>query len=268
MKNSELKYYPAPNFKQHSENVDHGFFTRLGGASIGEVSSLNCGFGSQDDPEKIQANRSYVATEMGVDPHNLCSTYQVHGAEVVQVQTPWDSRNENRPKADAMITDQKGIALGILTGDCTPVLFYGEKECGSPVVGAAHAGWRGALSGVLENTTSAMIKLGVSPEAIKACIGPCIAKQSYEVQEDFVLPFLKESDESERFFAGASKTGHLIFDLAGYCAWRLYRGGVKDVSILDKDTYQNKTEFYSYRRSTHREEADYGRQISVITIKS
>ena len=259
----KIKYYTEDNFLDRDDStVLYGFFTRLGGVSSGIYDSLNCGTGSEDKPDHVFRNRAAVADELGITAENLLSTYQVHDSKVVHVTKPW----VDRPHADAMVTDRHGIGIGVLTADCTPVLFVGKKTDESPVIGAAHAGWKGALSGVLDNTILAMVGLGVQKESIRACVGPCIGKNAYEVSSDFIIPFIKESEESERFFHAASKEGHAMFDLPGYCAWRLAREGVKQVSILDKDTYTNENEFFSYRRSVHREEEDYGRQISVITI--
>jgi len=260
-----LKFYTEPSFLQPShEDVFHGFFTRLGGVSDAPYRGLNCGAGSGDAPENVMQNRSLVAQEVGVEPQSLLSVYQVHGSKTIMVHEPW----LERPKSDSFVTDKAGIALGILTADCAPVLFCGEKEGRAPVIGAAHAGWKGALSGVLGSTVDAMEDLGALRDSIRACVGPCIGKPSYEVSHDFIEPFLDENEESERFFHSASREGHALFDLSGYCAWRLSRAGLKNVSITDQDTYSNEAEFYSYRRMTHQGEVDYGRQISVIAIKS
>jgi len=259
----DIKFYTADGFcTAENKNIFHGFFTRLGGKSSDVYLGLNCGIGSGDAADNVFDNRALVAQYAGVTAENLLSVYQEHGPNVVHVTQSWDER----PKADAMVTDKLGYALGILTADCAPVLFHGQKEDGSPVIGAAHAGWKGALSGVLCGTIAAMVQLGAQHKTIEASVGPCIGKQSYEVSVDFVEPFLEENDESERFFHAGSKEGHLMFDLAGYCAWRLVRAGVGSVSLLDKDTYSNEEEFYSYRRMTHNQEKDYGRQISVISI--
>ena len=261
---SDTPYYDMPEFAHDS--VFHGFFGRKGGESQGIYASLNCGPGSNDDPADVAANRAIVSEIVGCDPSRLLSLYQVHGDHCVMVGDVWDA--DNRPQADAMVTDQPGFALGILTADCAPVLFHGQKEDGAVVIGAAHAGWGGALKGVLGETLMQMIALGATLESIKACVGPCIAQSSYEVGEDFVHAFLKESEENERFFKSAKREGHLMFDLPGYCAFKISQAGVKDVFIRDFDTYSREDDFFSYRRATHREEKDYGRQISVITIKS
>lgn len=260
---TDVAYYAETGFIEQDHAVFHGFFTRLGGVSGAPCSGLNCGYGSDDAPENIKQNRAFVAKAAGAKAAHLLSPYQVHGADVHYVDAPWSER----PHADALVTDCSGFALGILTADCGPVLFYGEKEDKSPVIGAAHAGWRGALGGVLDNTVAKMEAVGALKHTIKACVGPCIGRNSYEVSHDFITPFIEESEESERFFSGASREGHAMFDLSGYCAWRLSRAGVTHVSLLDLDTYKNEAEFFSFRRATHKKEADYGRQISVISIK-
>ncbi|MGH1455554.1 MAG: peptidoglycan editing factor PgeF [Alphaproteobacteria bacterium] len=263
---SNLKFYTEPTFIDNNMGISYGFFTRKGGEKNEIYSGLNCGYGSDDIPENIRKNRRAVANEMNVEQSDLLSLYQIHGGDVIFVNTPWNE--EVRPKADAFITDKAGIALGILTADCAPVLFYGQKSSGEPVVGAAHAGWKGSLCGVLENTILEMRRIGATQESIKTCVGPCISKRSYEVSEGFADPFIDENEQSEVFFSAGSNTGHLHFDLSGYCGWRLSRAGIKAVSLMDVDTYKNEDEFFSYRRSTHKKEPDYGRQISVITINA
>ncbi len=253
-----LKSYQEKNF---SDDLAHGFFTRLGGVSTPPYAGLNCGIGSDDDALMVQSNRNSVATNIGIKSGNLLGLYQIHSAKVINVDAPF----KERPKADSLVTDRAGLALSILTADCAPVLFCGNKKDGSPVIGAAHAGSNGALKGVLENTVEAMKNLGALD--IKACIGPCISKSSYEVQNDFMNKFMDESKGSARFFQATSKNGYVMFDLSGYCAWRLSRAGLENISSIDIDTYENEGEFFSYRRATHRGEKDYGRQISVICIK-
>ena len=252
-----LKYYEENSF---SDNVFHGFFTRLGGVSSYPYAGLNCGIGSKDSKELVHENRGLVAVQAASEA--LLSLYQMHGTKVIKINEPW--KEHERPQADGFVTDKSGIALGILTADCAPVLFYGKKSDNIPVIGAAHAGWGGALNGVLENTVGAMKELGALD--IKACIGPCISQLSYEVDVWFMDKFIDESEESSQFFKNASKQGHVMFDLSGYCAWRLSRTGIENISSLDIDTYENEEEFFSYRRSTHKNEKDYGRQISVICI--
>lgn len=250
--------------RQGGAKVSHRFYTRIGGVSGSPYESLNCGTGSNDDPVNVLQNRGRVADDFGVAHDHLLSVYQIHGSIVHRVGSVWDEC----PHGDAMVTDKPGIALGILTADCAPVLFSGQKADGSPVVGAAHAGWKGALTGVLDNVVSEMVKLGANANTIHACVGPCIAQESYEVSNTFKEPFLDENDESVRFFVGGSREGHSFFDLNGYCLWRLMRLGLENVSSIGIDTYMNEAEFFSYRRATHRNERDYGRQISVIVINS
>jgi YfiH family protein len=258
-------FYTQRGFAEQS-SVFHGFFTRKGGLSSGLFATLNCGPGSGDDLNVVRQNRAIVAREAGIDERHLLSVHQIHGADCMLAEATWPL--EERPKADAMVTDVPGFGLGILTADCAPVLFHGAKEDGSPVIGAAHAGWKGALGGVFKQTIKSMGALGARVEDIKACVGPCIARNSYEVDASFIEPFLEEHDESSRFFQEGRRDGHLMFDLPGYCAWRLFRDGVRSIALMDKDTYVLEDDFYSYRRATHRTETDYGRQISVIAIRN
>lgn len=258
-------FYENASFAAAAPGLFHGFFTRRGGVSAGVYAALNCGPGSNDAADLVQRNREIVAQTAGCAPEDLLSLYQMHSAECV---VACQSLGTDRPKGDAMVTDVPGLALGILTADCAPVLFHGQKADGTPVIGAAHAGWGGALKGVLDNSVQEMIALGAQPASIKAAIGPCIAQASYEVREEFAAPFYEQDEESERFFMLARREGHLMFDLAGYCALRLSKAGVMDISIKDLDTYAHEADFFSYRRTTHRGETDYGRQISLITIRA
>ena len=251
-------FLQVPGFS--GEGVRHGFFGRAGGASGGIYAGLNCGLGSTDNPAHVRANREAVAALMGVEAGNVLSLYQVHGDVCLKVKEP----HKEREKADAHVTDVPGLAISILTADCAPVLFYGQNEKG-PVIGAAHAGWKGALGGVLDSTVYAMEEYGVKAKDIKAAIGPCISKRSYEVGQDFAAPFLDEDPENERFFM-SGEAGKLMFDLPGYCAARLYNCGLTNVAIIGIDTYANERDYFSFRRATHRKEPDYGRQISVIVI--
>ncbi len=261
-----LKYYTDDSFlRRDGADVSYGFFTRLGGVSPAPYFGLNCGVGSDDVLENVKENKARMCQELNVQPALLHAPYQVHSNVVSVLDAPWD---DVRPEADAVVTDKAGLAIGIVTADCAPVLFFGEKNGGASVIGAAHAGWKGAVFGVLDNVISEMIKLGATQESLRACVGPCIGRKSYEVTEGFTEPFLNHDEESEHFFTSAAKEGHLLFDLPGYCAWRLSLVGVKSVSVLDVDTYSNEKEFYSYRRMTHRGETEYGRQISVISISS
>lgn len=245
--------------------IQHGFFGRQGGVSKGIYSNLNCGVGSNDDPKSVQENRARVAGKLSVELKNLITLWQVHSSDCLIIDKPVGQGDE-RPKADALVTDKAGLALGVLTADCGPILFAGEKPDGSPVIGAAHAGWGGALKGVLESTVERMQELGAELDTIRATVGPCIGPKSYEVSVGFETPFLERNPEDEHFFREAQKSGHLMFDLPGYIASRLAQAGLKQVTITGDDTFAEPELFFSYRRSTHRKEADYGRQISAIVI--
>lgn len=247
------------------DGVFHGFFSRHGGASTGIYTGLNCGPGSGDDPDAVRLNRALAAAAAGCPPEKLLSLHQIHSATAIQVNRGWPAGE--RPRADGMATDRPGLALAILTADCAPVLFYGQKPGGEPVVGAAHAGWGGALKGVLEATLAQMKTLGAAPESLKAFVGPCIGKASYEVTEEFAAPFSVENEENRQFFTASRRDGRLMFDLPGYCAAKLSRNGVPRVLVKSLDTYFNEDDFFSYRRTTHRKDVDYGRQISVIMIR-
>lgn len=244
--------------------IRHGFFGRTGGVSKGIYSSLNCGPGSDDDPVAVRENRALVAAQMGAAPENLLSLNQIHSARCMTVDQPWTE--DDKPQADAMVTDRPGLALGVLTADCAPVLFAAQRDDGAVVIGAAHAGWGGALKGVLENAIEAMQALGADLGRIRAVIGPCIGPESYEVSEDFRAPFMDQEAANSVFFKPAARPGHLMFDLPGYCAYRLSLQGVGHVAVRAVDTFFNEEDFFSYRRSTHRREPDYGRQISAIMI--
>lgn len=245
--------------------IRHGFFGRQGGVSKGLYDSLNCGSGSNDDPASVQHNRVLVANNLGVDPENLISVWQVHSADCMIINAPVGT-GEARPKADGIVTDKAGIALGILTADCGPLLFVGTKLDGAPVIGAAHSGWGGSIKGIGEATIDKMVALGATLETIRAAIGPSIGAKSYEVSMGFEKPFLDRDPEDERFFREAQRDGHLMFDMAGYIANRLAQHGVRHVTITGQDTFALKDDFFSYRRTTHAKEPDYGRQISAIAI--
>lgn len=242
--------------------VPHGFFGRRGGVSEGVFSSLNCGLGSGDHPDHIAENRRRVCAALGAG--RLLSLRQVHSALCHSVDRAWD--DDARPEGDGLVTDRPGIALGVLSADCGPVLFYGEKSDHTPVIGAAHAGWGGALRGVLENTVQAMCDLGAELTTIRAALGPCIGPKSYEVGADFPAPFIAHDPQSDHFFRSARQDGHSLFDLPGYIAFRLAGAGVGRVSICGIDTYAQEESCFSYRRSTHRAESAYGRQISALVI--
>ena len=238
------------------EGIPHGFLGRRGGVSSGEVAGLQVGLGAGDDAEAVAENRRRAA-EVVCAGCDIVTVYQVHSARVATVPRPWPERS--RPEADAMVTDEAGMLLAIVTADCAPVLLA-DREAG--VIGAAHAGWRGAHAGVLENTVAAMAGLGAVPVRIAAAIGPAIAQASYEVDETFRAQF---TSADERFFA-LGRPGHWQFDLAGYAAARLERAGVGRVQRLDLDTYADPLRFYSFRRATHEGKATYGRQFSMIAL--
>ena len=235
----------------------HGFLGRRGGMSVGECAGLNVGFGSNDDPECIAGNRRLAVAALLAEA-KLATVHQVHSAEVVVADRPWPQ--DDRPRADAMVTDTPNLLLGILTADCAPVLFADHHAV---VVGAAHAGWRGALAGVTDATIEAMEELGARRDNIHAAVGPCVAQPSYEVDEAFRERFLADDPANARFFTADGKPR---FDLESYVVHRLIAAGVGEVEALNLDTYTDADRFYSYRRATHRGEADYGRQLSAIAI--
>lgn len=238
--------------------VRHGFFTRKGGASSGIFAGLNCGAGSTDLTEAVQINRDRVAEAMDVTPDRLVGVHQVHSADVVHISGP----QSHRPKADALVTATPGIALSILTADCQPVLFS-DPQAG--VIGAAHAGWRGSVDGVLEATLDAMEQLGAKRANVTAVIGPCISQRAYEVGPDFFDSFLADDRENARFFANGTGD-RMLFDLPAFGLHRLRSAGVGHAEWTRHCTYNDPERFFSYRRTTHAGEADYGRLISVIRL--
>jgi len=237
----------------------HGFLGRRGGMSVGECAGLNVGYGSHDDREAIAGNRRLAIAALLPDA-GLATVHQVHSAEAVLASAPWPQ--DERPRADAMVTDTPNLLLGILTADCAPVLFADHEAV---VVGAAHAGWRGALAGVTDATIEAMEQLGARREHIHAAVGPCIAQPSYEVDGAFRARFVDADADNGRFFV-SGPAGKLHFDLEGYVVHRLIAAGIEEVEALNLDTYADAGRFFSFRRSTHRGEADYGRQLSAIAI--
>jgi hypothetical protein len=241
--------------------VRHAFFTREGGVSEGLFASLNCGFGSADDPEKVARNRAIAMARLELAEDRLVTCYQVHSATVLTVDTPW--RREDSPRADGMATARSGIALGVLAADCAPVLFA-DPEAG--VIGAAHGGWRGALTGVMEATVAAMTALGAHAERIRAGIGPCIAQDSYEVGPEFPRRFAEIDGNSAVFFVPAVRVGHFRFDLPGYIGHRLARLGLAAVEHAACDTVADPTRFFSYRRACLTGERDYGRALAAISL--
>ncbi|NUH65808.1 peptidoglycan editing factor PgeF [Sulfitobacter sp. S0837] len=236
----------------------HGFFTRRGGASSGVFAGLNCGTGSSDQSEIVSINRARVAEAMDVAPDHLVGVHQVHSATVVTATAP----SEDKPRADALVTRTPGLALSVLTADCQPVLF-GDAEAG--VIGAAHAGWRGALDGVLDATVDAMVDLGAQRERITAVIGPTISQRAYEVGPEFMDNFLNEDPTFARYFAQGDED-RLLFDLPGFGLNRLRAAGVGHAEWTRHCTYSDPQRFYSYRRTTHAKEADYGRLIAAIAL--
>jgi polyphenol oxidase len=242
--------------------VRHGFFGRTGGASTGIFASLNCGPGSGDDLDAVAENRKRALRELSSAPNaRLLTVYQLHGAEAAIVTAPWAM--DSRPKADAMVTKVPGLALGILTADCAPVLLA-DPEAG--VIGAAHAGWKGALAGVTESAIRAMETLGANRARIAAAIGPCIAQVNYEVNDGFLRTFTAADAKNARFFRRSDRPDHWRFDLPGYVEARLRTAGVASVESILTCTYAREQDFYSFRRATHRGETDYGRQLSAILL--
>jgi len=238
--------------------IRHGFFTRRGGASSGIFAGLNCGTGSTDQRDVVAINRARVADAMGVDPTHLSAVHQHHSADVITVTGPGD----DKPKADALVTATPGVALSVLTADCQPVLF---ADADAGVIGAAHAGWRGALDGVLHNTVTAMEDLGATRAHIRAVIGPSISQSAYEVGPEFMEDFMAEDPDYARYFAQGTED-RLQFDLTGFGLGRLRAAGVGSAEWTRHCTYSDADRFYSYRRSCHRKEADYGRLIAAITL--
>jgi YfiH family protein len=239
--------------------LPHGFLGRRGGMSIGECAGLNVGLGSKDDPEAIAGNRRLAVAAL-LPEAELATVRQVHSAEAIVAYESWPA--EDRPRADALVTDRPNLLLGILTADCAPVLFADHNAV---VVGAAHAGWRGALAGVTDATIEAMELLGARRDHIHAAVGPCIGQPSYEVDATFRDRFIAPDPDNARFFV-EGPAGKPHFDLEGYVVHRLIAAGIGEVEALNLDTYAHDDRFFSFRRATHRGEADYGRQLSAIAI--
>jgi len=240
-------------------DVPHGFLGRRGGVSTGVTAGLNVGLGSADDPEKVRINRRLAAD--AVSPGSaLVTVHQIHSPDVVFAAGAWP--DDARPHADAIVTDRPGLVLGILTADCAPLLF---ADTAAGIIGAAHAGWKGAIGGVVEATVAEMERRGADRSRIAAAVGPCIARRSYEVDEGFLRRFAEADPENERLF-GLGKEGGYQFDLEGYVVSRLAAAGLGRIEALGQDTYSQPDLFYSYRRSTHRDEPTYGRQISLVAL--
>lgn len=239
--------------------IRHAFFTREGGVSEGIYASLNGGIGSQDDSAKVYENRRRMADVLGAE--HLLTCYQIHSADVVVAGKAWS--REDAARADGIVTRTPALAVGAAAADCGPLLF---ADSGARIVAAAHAGWKGALGGIAEATVAKMEELGAKRENIVAAIGPLIRQKSYEVGPEFVARFEAANPTYARFFAPSANAGHALFDLAGLIRLRLESAGVGQIEDLGLDTYSDETRFFSYRRTTHRKEADYGRQIAAIAL--
>lgn len=244
-----------------SPGTAHGFFTRQGGHSRGIFASLNCGIGSGDDKDTVRRNRAIVAAALAVAEPHLITAHQVHSPDVIAVDGPWEAAA--RPRADGMVTTTRGLAIGVLTADCGPVLFA-DHQAG--VIGAAHAGWKGALTGVTGATLTAMEALGAKRARVVAVIGPMISQAAYEVGPEFPERYIDADPANRRFFTPSPRAGHAMFDLPGYLERRLHGEGAGTVINLGLCTFSDETRFFSYRRTTHRSEKDYGRQISAIAL--
>lgn len=247
--------------EMNTDKIRHAFYTRRGGVSQGIYRSLNCGLGSGDTRKAVVANRARTMAALDCDAEALFTCNQIHSAIVHVIDS--DERPDEPPRADGMVTARKNIALGVLSADCTPVLF---SDPGDGIIGACHAGWRGALNGVMEATVDAMIELGARADNIQVAVGPCIGQASYEVGPEFPQPFLEQDKNNAAFFSAGNREGHFQFDLSNYCASRLSRLGLGELYRLDCDTCRDEPNFFSYRRSRLRNEPDYGRQLSTIVI--
>jgi YfiH family protein len=241
--------------------IQHGFFDRSGGVSQGLYATLNGGVGSDDAPENVAENRARMARALGIAADRLITPYQIHSPEVATVEAPWTP--DSRPRADALVTRTPGLAIGVSTADCGPLLFADAK---ARVIGAAHAGWRGAFTGVIEGTIAAMEKLGADRGRIAVALGPAISQPNYEVGAEFVERFVAADSANARFFAASERPGHAMFDLNGYIAARLERAGIRQFEDLRLCTYADPARFYSFRRTTHLSEPDYGRHINAIAL--
>jgi YfiH family protein len=242
--------------------VRHAYFTRGRGISEGLYASNNCGFSSQDDPDNVRRNRQRAVERMEMPPEALVTVSQQHTADVVIAESPWPQ--DKLPVADGIVTDRPRLVLGVLTADCAPVLLADGK---AGVVAAIHAGWRGALAGVLANGVAKMTDLGAKPDRIVAGIGPCIGHRSYEVGPEFPAPFLEQDPDNEIYFSPARREGHFMFDLPGFVAKQLVRAGVREIMPTPCDTCREEARFFSHRRATLRGEPDYGRQLSAIALE-
>ena len=251
----------ASNLSEIS-GIRHLFFSSKGGVSRGIYSSLNCGPGSDDDLENVIDNRARAMAALGLEPEALLTVHQYHSPDVVHVTEPWTL--DDLPKADGMVTTKPGIALGVLAADCAPLLF---ADTDASVIGACHSGWKGALGGVIDSTVSLMVDLGARHDQIVAAVGPCIAQKSYEVGAEFRSSFMESAYGNSRFFKEGDASDKFLFDLAGYVRYRLEEAGVQSIDVLGLDTYSDPDRFFSYRRTTHQNEPDYGRQLSAIVLE-
>ena len=242
-------------------DLRHAFFSREGGVSAGLYGSLNGGLGSNDDQTHIIENRARMAKHLDVAPSHFLTAFQIHSPDVAVATKPWD--NASRPRVDAMVTNVPGLAIGVTAADCGPILFVDPK---TRVIGAAHAGWKGAFGGVLENTIAEMEKLGANRGDIIAAVGPLIRQSSYEVGAEFVARFTQADSLNAKFFVDSPRADHAMFDLAGYIKHRLERADILMIDDVQIDTYADER-FYSYRRSVHRKEPDYGRNIHAIVLQ-
>ena len=260
--------HPAPPFLQAVSlsalaGIRHGFFTRAGGVSNGVYATLNGGVGSNDAPDNVSTNRARMAAALSVAPERLITAYQIHSSEVVVAERPWTQ--DTRPRADAIVTRAPGMAVGISTADCGPLLFA-DAQAG--VVGAAHAGWRGALTGIVEATIAAMERLGAERARMSVALGPMIRQRSYQVGPEFIARFAAANAGNARFFAPSARAEHALFDLAGYVAARLQRAGIVHFEDLGRCTCAEADQFYSYRRATLHADTDYGRHVNAIALAS
>lgn len=243
------------------DGVAHAFFTRQGGVSTGVYASLNGGVGSHDDPHAVAENRRRMAEALGVAPTHFLVPFQIHSAEAIAVSAPWAA--DARPRCDGLVTATPGVGLGVTGADCGVLLFADSK---AGVIGACHSGWKGALTGIIEATVAAMTELGASRQNIRAALGPTIAQKSYEVGPEFLALFVTADEANRRFFAPSPRGGHAFFNLPGFIAQRIAETQIGAFEDLALDTYADEARFFSYRRTTHRKEPDYGRLVAGIAL--
>lgn len=255
-----LEPVPSLHLQALGDRIRYGFFTRKGGGSSGIYAGLNAGIGSSDSRQAVSQNRKLMTDYLGVSPQMLACPYQVHSSDAIVVSRPFE---KERPEADGVVTAKSGLAVGVVTADCGPILFV-DPVAG--VVAAAHAGWRGALEGILENTVAAMVNTGARPEDTIAVLGPTISQGNYEVGPELVRQFIDRNPQNARFFEPSERKGRMMFDLIGFILARLRETGCTAESV-GYCTYGDEDRFYSYRRSTHRGESDYGRQLSAIVLR-